>query len=133
MESSRDRSILIVDDNRDLADTQAILLKVSGYRVAVAYDGHGAIDAALAARPDVVLLDIGLPGLDGYEVADRLRGDGRTRDAVIVAVSAYDPARDAARAVRPAFDHRLRKPVTFRELLTFLDGPAASRTGPPPT
>ncbi|WP_165251188.1 response regulator [Paludisphaera soli] len=114
------RSILVVEDNRDLADTQAILLRAAGYRVAIAYDGFQAVAAAQAEAPDLVLLDIGLPGLDGYEVAELLRGDGRTAEAVIVAVSAYDPAHDLARAVRPAFDHRLMKPVTGRELLTFL-------------
>lgn len=101
-EPSRDRSILVVEDNRDLADTQAILLKAAGYQVAVAYDGLQAVAAAQAEAPDVVLLDIGLPGLDGYEVADRLRRDGRTEG--VVAVSAYDPSRDEARPSRPAFD-----------------------------
>lgn len=106
-EPSRDRSILVVEDNRDLADTQAILLKAAGYQVAVAYDGLQAVAAAQAEAPDVVLLDIGLPGLDGldgYEVADRLRRDGRTEGVVAVAVSAYDPSRDEARPSRPAFD-----------------------------
>jgi DNA-binding response OmpR family regulator len=125
MDSRGTRSILVVDDNRDLADCQAMLLEVAGYRVAVAYDGRRAVDAALAGRPDVVLLDIGLPGLDGYEVAERLRRDERTAGVVIVAVSAFDPARDAARASRPAFDFRLVKPLRFDELLAILGGLAA--------
>jgi CheY-like chemotaxis protein len=108
MDSPGTRSILVVDDNRDLADCQAFLLKVAGYQVAVAYDGHDAVDAALAVRPDVVLLDIGLPGIDGYEVADHLRGEPR--------------------ASRPAFDHRLMKPVTSGELPAFLR--SAYRSGP---
>uniref|UniRef100_UPI0013ECA91D response regulator n=1 Tax=Paludisphaera soli TaxID=2712865 RepID=UPI0013ECA91D len=63
MDSSLRRSILVVEDNRDLADTQAILLRAAGYRVAVAYDGFQAVAAAQAEAPDLVLLDIGLPGL----------------------------------------------------------------------
>ena len=91
MDTSRRRSILIVDDNQDLTLSLSILLKLAGYEVATAHNGYDALAVARERRPDIVLLDIGLPGLDGYEVARRFRCDERLKDVFIIAHSAYAP------------------------------------------
>src|SRR5947209_6811901 len=81
--------ILVVDDSRDGADSLALLLSVLGHRVRTAYDGLAALDVSGTFLPEVVLLDIGLPGMDGCEVACRLRERADTRDAVLVACTGY--------------------------------------------
>ena len=86
------------------------LLRLSGHEVRVAYGGPAALEAARAFRPQVVLLDLGLPGLDGYEVARRLRADPLTADCLLVAVSGYGQAEDRARSKEAGFDHHLTKP-----------------------
>jgi CheY-like chemotaxis protein len=80
--------VLVVEDNRDSADSLRLLLGLYGYEVAVAYCGHDGVQAAQQHRPDVVLCDIGLPGLDGYGVARKLRGDPATAQARLIAVTA---------------------------------------------
>ena len=80
--------VLVVEDNRDAADSLRLLLGLYGYEVAVAYCGHDGVQAAQQHRPDVVLCDIGLPGLDGYGVARKLRGDPATAQARLIAVTA---------------------------------------------
>lgn len=92
-------AILIVDDNRDATDSMAMLLGMEGYDVRVAYDGPQALDAMRASRPDVILLDIGLPGMDGFQVAERVRAEPDNRAIVIVAVSGY--GQEEHRAARP--------------------------------
>jgi CheY-like chemotaxis protein len=102
--------ILVVDDNADAADTLGRLLEMSGHRVTVAYDGPGALAAAAAARPELVLLDIGLPGMDGYTLAGRLREAGHHR-AALVAVTGYGQEDDLRQSRSAGFDHHLVKPV----------------------
>jgi PAS domain S-box-containing protein len=104
------RHVLVVDDNRDAAETLAQVVELLGHRVDVAYDGPEALAKAEAAPPDVVLCDVGLPGMDGYEVARRLRG--RHGEAIrLFAVSGYAQPEDLALAVEAGFDGHLAKPV----------------------
>jgi signal transduction histidine kinase/ActR/RegA family two-component response regulator len=112
--------VLVVDDNHDAAASLASLLTIWGERVAVAHDGQAALDTARTFAPHVVLLDIGLPGLDGYEVARRLRAQPTRTRAVLIALSGYGQAEDERRAREAGFDHHLVKPVdpeVIRELL----------------
>src|SRR6185503_16114768 len=91
------RRILVVDDNRDASDTLAMLLRAMNHDVRVAHDGPSAIENASDFQPQVVLLDIGLPGMDGFEVARRLRGEFQP-DAGLVAISGYGQDEDRRRA-----------------------------------
>jgi len=103
--------LLIVDDNRDAADSLAMLLDLWGYAPRVAYDGPTALDLIRGERPDGVLLDLGLPGVDGFQLASDLRRQPECVDTPLIAVTGYGgPAyRDRARAA--GFDHFLVKPV----------------------
>ena len=92
--------MLVVEDNRDAADSLQMLLELFGYEVAVAYTGPDGVRAAAACRPDVVVCDIGLPGLDGYEVAAALRRDPATAAARLIAVTGYGADEDRRRATR---------------------------------
>jgi len=105
------RRILIVDDNPDAAASLALLLRFSGHEVHTAHEGEGALRLAETLRPDAVLLDVGMPGLDGYEVARRLRQLPATRDVVIIAVTGYGAEADRRRARAAGFDHHLTKPI----------------------
>lgn len=104
------RRILLVDDNADALDSCERLLTITGHTVAVAIDGPSAIDKACSFHPDVILLDIGLPGIDGYEVCRRMRGMPALRDAVIVAHSGFGQERDREKSREAGFDHHLVKP-----------------------
>jgi CheY-like chemotaxis protein len=106
---------LVIDDNQDYAEGLAILLEQAGYRVSLAPDGHAGITAASSQPPDLVLLDLGLPGLDGYAVAEKLRSMRQLDRTTIVAVSGYAPGNgdDAV----DLFDARLVKPVNYSDLL----------------
>jgi PAS domain S-box-containing protein len=105
--------VLVVDDNVDAAQSLAMLLEVSGHVAWMAHDGATALDAAREYRPQVVFLDIGLPKLDGYEVAKQLRQDATADEVVIVAMTGYGQAADRARALDAGFDHHLVKPVDY--------------------
>ncbi len=114
---SEDRPrILVVDDNRDNADTMVELGEVWGYHLRAAYDGPSAIDVALEFHPDVVLLDIGLPGMDGLQVARRLRQEPSISGVRLVALTGYGGAADRENSRNAGFDHHLTKPVDPREL-----------------
>jgi two-component system CheB/CheR fusion protein len=109
--SARRASVLLVEDNRDAAEGTSMLLQLLGHRVRVAHDGVAAIDAARADPPDVILLDIGLPGADGYEVARRIRSVPDLRRVVLVALTGYGREQDRREALAAGFDHHLAKPV----------------------
>ncbi len=115
-----DARVLVVEDNQDTASSMAAFLRLSGHRVEVAGDGYAAIKAARNLKPDYVLLDIGLPGLDGYEVARRLRQELACKNAVIVAVTGYGQDEDRHRSQEAGFDHHLVKPIDFDKLTAIL-------------
>ena len=118
--------ILVVEDNVDSADMIEILLRLGGHEVRLAHDGPEAIKAARAFAPDVVLCDIGLPGMDGYEVVERLRALpelGRTR---FVALSGYGDAESRLRGREAGFERHLVKPVEPADLEAVLDALGSS-------
>ena len=105
------RRVLVADDNRDSAESLGMLLELAGHRVRLAYDGQEALDAAGEFLPEVLLLDIGLPRMDGYQVATRLRQDPRHDGMLLVAVTGYGTESDRDRGRAAGFDHHLVKPV----------------------
>ena len=124
VESPRVLSVLIVDDNQDAADTLAALAGIWGYPVRVAYDGESAYRAACEDPPDCLILDIALPGLDGYELAGRVRQTPALRRAKLVAHTAFSDAQHARRATEAGFDYQLTKPAApadLERLLAMLD------------
>jgi CheY-like chemotaxis protein len=122
--------VLVVDDFPEVADSLALLLKGWGYQTAVAYDGPSALAAALTQPPDAVLLDIGLPGMDGYEVARRLRGQPQTAQAVLIALTGYGEEEDVCRCREAGIDLHLLKPCDPEELRRVLDGMLAAQPTP---
>ncbi len=118
--------VLVVDDSVDTTHSLALLLSTSGHQVRTAHDGPGAL-AALALEPaDVVLMDIGLPGMDGYEVARRIRRQPGLAPVVLVAMTGYGQERDRQLAHEAGFDHHLVKPADLDELLRILAGVGTS-------
>ncbi|HWB14298.1 MAG TPA: PAS domain S-box protein [Pirellulales bacterium] len=105
------RRVLVVDDNQDAADGLAIVLGLAGQDVRTAYDGPSALAEANHFRPDVIFLDIGMPGMDGYEVARRLRADPELKGALLVALTGWGQEADRRRSFDAGFDHHLVKPV----------------------
>jgi PAS domain S-box-containing protein len=114
------RSVLIVEDNRDTADSLARMLEVWGHRVRVTADGASALAVMDNGAADVVLSDLGLPGMDGYELARRIRRHPKGRDLLLIAVSGYGQAGDKARALAAGFDHHLVKPADLLRLAELL-------------
>ena len=112
----RPRRILVVDDNADSTETMSILLKLSGHEVDVAGDGESALEAAGKFQPDIILLDVGLPGMHGYQVAQRLRSQPENKNVVIVALTGYGQEQDRQRAIEAGFDYHFVKPVDFTKL-----------------
>jgi PAS domain S-box-containing protein len=116
--------VLIVEDNVDAADSLAMLLQVLGHHVEVAHDGQAALEVLERTRPDVMLVDIGLPGIDGFEVARRARLLPAGANAVLVALTGYGQDSDKQRARTAGFDHHLTKPIeidTLKDLVGGLD------------
>lgn len=121
----RDCRVLVVDDNVDSAQSMGLLLSLEGYQVECAYDGEQALDQAQAFRPDVVLLDLGLPRLSGFEVARRLRGRHKLAGQLgapilLVAVSGYGRDEDRQAACEAGFDLHMTKPADPEEVLRML-------------
>jgi signal transduction histidine kinase/ActR/RegA family two-component response regulator len=119
--AARPRKILVVDDNVDTAQSLARLLTLAGHDVAMAHNGESALETARSTRPDIVLLDIGLPLMDGYRVAQTLRSDKRFERLRLIAVSGYGQAEDRRRSKEAGFDDHLVKPVNFGELLAAVE------------
>jgi len=116
--TGRSLRVLIVEDNVDAADSLNLLLRLYGYDVQLARTGPTALEMAIAARPDVVLLDIGLPGMDGYQVAKQLRERPDFQDVMICALTGYTPSEaDRERQQETGFNHYFVKPVSLEKLL----------------
>jgi two-component system CheB/CheR fusion protein len=107
---------LVVDDYQDSADSLALLVQVWGHEVVVAYNGPDALGLVRAHQPDVVLLDIAMPGLDGYEVARRLRQMPSMNKALLVAITGYGSDADVRRCKETGIDYHFTKPVDPPEL-----------------
>jgi len=114
------KTILLVDDNIDAARMLAALLDLDGHRVHMVHHGDEALPAACRIRPDAVLLDIGLPGLNGYEIARRLRKEPWSENLMIIAITGYAMKEDIHKARLAGFDHHLTKPVNVDALETIL-------------
>jgi DNA-binding response OmpR family regulator len=107
----RGHRILVVDDNQDAANSLAMLLRMKGHDVRTAYDGLEAIDAALSHKPEIVLLDVGLPRLNGFDVARRLRESEDLRTVILVALTGWGHDEDRRRSKEAGFDHHMVKPA----------------------
>jgi PAS domain S-box-containing protein len=115
------RSILIVDDNVDAAESLGEFLKVSGHTIRIVHDGAAAVNEAVRLQPDVVILDIGMPAMNGYEVAQRLRTEVGLKSSLLLAVTGYAQERDRLTAEAAGFDHHFAKPLDIRKLKAVLD------------
>ncbi len=114
------RRVLIVEDNRDGADSLRLFLELRGHEVHVAYDGLEGVRLAVARVPDVVLCDIGLPGLDGFGVAQALRGNPKTARAHLVAITGYGSEQTKRLCHEAGFDKHFTKPVDLGVLTALL-------------
>jgi len=108
--------LLVADDNRDAADSLAMLLRLQGYQVSVAYSGPAALAQALDLQPAAMVLDIGMPGMTGYELAQQIRQQPWGRDALLIALTGWGQKEDVDRALQIGFDHHFVKPVDFPKL-----------------
>jgi len=125
------RSILIVEDNADAREAMRMLLELDGHVVMAAAEGVEALELARAKDPDIALVDIGLPGIDGYEVARRIRAAGDKRP-LLIALTGYGQPEDRRRATEAGFDSLLVKPVdpaALTDLLATLEIPARGFRG----
>ena len=119
--------ILVADDNRDSADSLALLLEFDGHKVAVTYSGHQALDRGRQELPDVVILDIGMPDMTGYEVARRIRLEPWGQNVLLVAMTGWGQAEDKERARVAGFDRHLTKPIDSGELSLLIVASMADR------
>ncbi|HYG62688.1 MAG TPA: ATP-binding protein, partial [Thermoanaerobaculia bacterium] len=117
------RRILVVDDNLDVAESMGLFLEMAGHEIRMAHDGEAVLPLVESYRPEAVLLDIGLPGIDGYEVARRLRLDPRNDGVLLVAITGYGREQDRDRGKMAGFDHYLVKPVDPDVLRALLASP----------
>ena len=122
------KRILVVDDNRDAADTLAALLSSMGHTAAVANDGYQALRMLPGFAPQVILLDLGMPGLSGYDVAAEIRKDRRNDGVRLVALTGWGGASDRERSARAGFDRHLTKPATLDAIEAALASSAAATT-----
>ena len=123
-----DLCVLVVDDNHDVAESTAVLLRLAGCEVHLAHDGEEALRLVPRVRPDAVLLDIGLPRMNGYEVAERIRSDPENRDVLIVAVSGYGQQEHRLRSKQAGFDQHVVKPIDPNALAGLLAALSSQRT-----
>lgn len=133
--TARALHVLVVDDNAPSAESMALLIELLGNDTRVAGDGREALELASAYRPDVILLDIGLPGIDGYEVARRVRARAELEGVLLVAITGYGGEEDRRRSHEAGFDHHVVKPIDIETLSRLLSGRAAGEVtmlGPRP-
>ena len=114
------KKILVVDDNVDAADTLEALLEMDGFEVSTAYDGLAAVAAVKAGQPDIVVMDIGMPGMDGYDAARMMRQEPGAEKMVLIALTGWGQSTDKNRASLAGFDHHLVKPVDYDTLIKCL-------------
>jgi CheY-like chemotaxis protein/two-component sensor histidine kinase len=118
--------ILVVDDNQDSACSMTLLLELQGHTVAVAHGGPSALKVAGECQPDVILLDIGMPDMNGYEVARQLRAQAGFADTLLIAVTGYGRASDVRQTEAAGFDHHLVKPIDYDKLQSLLTARASA-------
>ena len=116
------RRILVVDDNVDSAESMAVLMKLLGHQIAIAYDGESALETAGTFKPEIIILDVGLPRMHGYQVAERLRALPENKNLVIVALTGYGREQDRRRAMDAGFDYHFVKPMDFGTLELLVNG-----------
>jgi CheY-like chemotaxis protein len=114
------KRILLADDNRDAAESLAIILRLEGHEVELAHDGVAALQLFAEKRPDVALLDIGMPKTNGYDVAKQIRASPAGRDVLLVAITGWAQDSDRAQSRAAGFDHHLTKPVEPDTLIELL-------------
>jgi CheY-like chemotaxis protein len=119
------RRILVADDNTDSAGSMAMILRILGHDARTAHDGLQVVEVATTFRPDVILLDIGMPELDGYEVCRRIRGEPWGSEISIIALTGWGGEEDRKRSLEAGFDHHLVKPVDPIEVEKLLAGSRA--------
>ena len=124
--SPKPRRVLLVDDSVDAAEAMSMLLETLGHEVRVMHDGPSALAMVDDFAPEVVILDIGLPGMDGFEVAREMRTRAVTKTALLIALTGYGAESDKQKARDAGFDHHLVKPVSFTAIETVI---AASFAG----
>jgi CheY-like chemotaxis protein len=124
------RRILVVDDNVDAAESLAVLLRMEGHEVRVSPDGPGALSAVQQELPDMVILDLGMPGMDGFEVARRLRALVESDGMLMVALTGWGQEQDRRRCYEAGFDGHLPKPVEWDALRQFLAHPKLRKHAP---
>jgi CheY-like chemotaxis protein len=123
------RRILVADDNRDVVESFQIMLRILGHEVQTALDGEEAIEKAEQFRPDVIVLDVGMPMLDGYETASRIRQRPWSRDVVLIAVTGWGNDKDKLKSAAAGFDVHLVKPVDATTILEALEQVDQSKAG----
>ena len=121
--------VLVVEDNVDAAETMALVLGAFGHDVRTAQDGLSGLEVAIKYQPHVVLLDIGLPGIDGFEVARRLRLQPTLKNIVLVAMTGYGEVAARQRSQEAGFDHHLVKPADFGKLQEILSSVSVGPDG----
>ena len=129
MDGTRARRVLVADDNKDAAESLAMLLRLDGHEDEVANDGADAVALFDRMRPDVAILDIGMPGLSGYEVARRIRDRSHGKDVMLIAVTGWGQESDKARASEAGFDHHFTKPVEPAALSSLIGQEEKSANG----
>jgi signal transduction histidine kinase len=120
--SATAKKILVVDDNVDAANTLEALLGMDGFAVTTAYDGVAAVAAALTNQPDVIVMDIGMPGMNGYEAAQLIRQQPGNEKIVLIALTGWGQSSDKTRASLAGFNHHLVKPIDYDSLMSCLAG-----------
>ena len=120
------RRILVVDDNVDAADALTTLLELEGHEVRTVYSGEEAIDVLSLYGPDVILLDLGLPGMSGLDVARRIRATPATQDVTMIAITGWGQPQDREKTAEAGFDFHFTKPVDVGQLHQAIETAAAS-------
>ncbi|HZK56965.1 MAG TPA: response regulator [Clostridia bacterium] len=117
-----EQMVIIIDDNEDIANITCELLNTMGYKTIAALSGEEGIDKAKAQKPKVILCDIGMPGMSGYDVAKYIRQDDELKDIYLIAISGYSGPRDIKLSIEAGFDKHLIKPLNLNTLKMILDG-----------